>query len=505
MTLEQIKSLRREAAARKRRLILHSDNRPFDNTIFRYAPETHVTSCTFSMIHQFGFARYYKSRFAKNLPGHLELDEKGRDSFQLYLDFCRKNNLEAFWAMRINDIHDMKETPQAIASRTSNPFKRNPENLLGTKDNPPPFANAWTGVDYARDEIRRFVVDVVEEACRRGVDGILLDFIRHHGLFKTVAWGQPVKNEEIGMMTDLFRTIRRKMDEVGAETGKPILLAARLPDSIGFCRGMGVDLQTWMEEGLIDIWLAAGNFRLREWEDTVRDGHQYGVQVWASLDTLLGRQCSLRDENVCNSPEMFRARALNAWNAGVDALYLFNFIHNIQLDTSIYNMDKRHLILLNQLGDPEKLEHKDKVYVGEGRCLDLGSPWNSAYLAFKGSGEFIERPVAFSPEKPEDLGPGQGTGLSLRIGDDVEAADPNGHTPEVSLKLATSVLKNTGELSVTLNSSGLTNGKLDGDYLSFSVTPDLVKKGPNSIAIKRADTAQGIITLREIQLFVRYE
>ena len=513
VTLQQIQTLRKKVAGRKRRIVLHNDKRPFDRTEgsqresihtfnltnFLYAPNTQVTTCTFSMIHQFGLAGHYNSKVATLMPGSVELDEKGRDSFQNYLDFCRENNLEAFWAMRMNDIHDMKESEldDPKGRFQLNPFKQNPENLLGTRDNRPPYGNAWTGVNYARDEIRQFVVDAVAEACRRDVDGILLDFNRHQGLFKTVAWGEPVKSEEIEMMTDLFRKIRRVMDEVGDELGKPILLAARLPDSIGFCKGMGIDLQTWLEEGLIDIWLATGNYRLREWEDTVRDGHKYGVQVWASLDALVSRQCRARGKRVCNSAEMFRARAMNAWNAGVDAIYLFNWI----LD-SRYFMDEGHIPLFNQLGDPEVLEHMDKVYVGEVRNLDHGSPWNSAYLAFKGSDEFIERPVAFSPEEPEELGPGEGTELTLRVGENVAAVKAKGLTPSVSLKLLATGIESPGDLCVTLNGRELTNGERVSDRVAFNVAPERVKKGPNTIAINRADNGGGNITLRELQLWI---
>ena len=80
-------------------------------------------------------------------------------------------------------------------------------------------------MDSARAEVRQFVVHVITEACRRNVDGIMPDFIRHQGLFKSIAWGKTDVREELELMTGLFRTIRSVMDEVGAGLGKPILLA----------------------------------------------------------------------------------------------------------------------------------------------------------------------------------------------------------------------------------------------------------------------------------------
>ena len=34
-----------------------------------------------------------------------------------------------------------------------------------------------------------------------------------------------------------------------------------------------MDIDKWMDEGLIDIWVTPGYFRLQEWEDMVKFSH----------------------------------------------------------------------------------------------------------------------------------------------------------------------------------------------------------------------------------------
>ncbi len=46
--------------------------------------------------------------------------------------------------------------------------------------------------------------------------------------------------QEVKMLTDLFRRIRRMADEIGARRGRPILLAVRTPDSLEFSRALGL-------------------------------------------------------------------------------------------------------------------------------------------------------------------------------------------------------------------------------------------------------------------------
>ncbi|NLC67315.1 MAG: hypothetical protein GX754_00710 [Clostridiaceae bacterium] len=178
-----------------------------------------------------------------------ELIKQGKDYLQIMTDFCRKNNIEIFWSMRMNDVHDSGTTlgrPEAF--RLNKIKTEHPEYLFGSRENPPKYG-AWSGVDYTREEIRELAYAFVEEVCSNyDIDGINLDFFRHPVFFKRTAWGLPIQQYELDLMTDLMRKIRKMTIEIGKERGRPILLSSRVPDSLEYSRTIGIDLETWLKE-----------------------------------------------------------------------------------------------------------------------------------------------------------------------------------------------------------------------------------------------------------------
>ena len=48
-------------------------------------------------------------------------------------------------------------------------------------------------------------------------------------------------------------------EALGKERGRPVYLAARVAGSLEMCRQIGYDIPAWIEEGLVDILIPAGN------------------------------------------------------------------------------------------------------------------------------------------------------------------------------------------------------------------------------------------------------
>ena len=84
-------------------------------------------------------------------------------------------------------------------------------------------------------------------------------------------------------MTELLRRIRLMADEVGQARGRPILIAVHSPDSVEYCRAMGLDLEHWMVQDLLDLWMPSGYFQLNDWGYSVALAHRYGVKVYPAL------------------------------------------------------------------------------------------------------------------------------------------------------------------------------------------------------------------------------
>ena len=60
-------------------------------------------------------------------------------------------------------------------------------------------------------------------------------------------------------------------------------IAVRVPDSVGYCKAIALDLYRWLEEDLIDIMVVGDYFWLQPWERSVELGHKYEVPVYPSL------------------------------------------------------------------------------------------------------------------------------------------------------------------------------------------------------------------------------
>jgi len=496
LTPQQLKAARTRAAGKKRRIVFHSDGMAMDESkrylessqcIFPYIPGSHTDACTYSLVHQFAVARHYRSKVAQQWPpGIIEkLYGDGPDGLDTYIDFCRANGYEAFWAMRMNDTHDAADNEHGRRRWNSNTWKQtHPEYLMGTRDTPTQYGQ-WSAVDYSHPEVRDLVVRILEEVCQNyDIDGLLLDFFRHLPTFKTTVMGGEATADEVEMMNDLFRRIRAMLDEIGGRRGRPILLAVRTPDSAGYARTLGLDIEQWMKEGLIDIWVAAGYFRLQEWAETIPIGHEHGVQVWASMD-----ESRVRDRENRDSLEAYRARIMNAWNAGVDAVWLFNFF---------YRPDDPQFKLLFEAGDPQALAFTDKMYVGAARGRA------SARGCLKEGERFFTRPEPLSPEDPVTLKTGESATVRLLVGDDLPSAQARGYAPNVTLRIQAGPGSGKDDLVVRLNDAVLAEESHTDGWVEYRPSPAIVRNGPNRIDISRGPGARQDPVLRDLQLWIRY-
>ena len=62
------------------------------------------------------------------------------------------------------------------------------------------------------------------------------------------------------LMTDFIRRIRQRLDEVGAQRGKHLDLLVRVPPTLYDSQRIGLDVEAWIGEGLVDIVAAGGGF-----------------------------------------------------------------------------------------------------------------------------------------------------------------------------------------------------------------------------------------------------
>ena len=111
------------------------------------------------------------------------------------------------------------------------------------------------GVDYKFPGVRGHLLNVIFELFEKfDVAGVELDYFRHPAFFRVE---EAYSNRYL--MTDFIRRIRQRMDEVGAMRGKHLDLLVRVPPTLYDSKRIGLDVETWITEGLVDI-VAAGRW-----------------------------------------------------------------------------------------------------------------------------------------------------------------------------------------------------------------------------------------------------
>ncbi len=501
-SIQDLVTLRKQLAHRERRVIFNNDgNEPvyYCKEISRKGllePRTLLLKdtmvdtifyCTWSsgfghFTHNTKVGEIFNSKekpFDRNKT--QELIDAGLDPLEVMVDWCRENEVEVFWSMRMNDVHDGSYPPMVPQWK-----KDHPEFLYGTLKKRPSGVRdgrEWAGVDYARAEVRDRALAFFEEVCENyDVDGIEMDFFRHPVYFKSRAWGKQVAKEEIRMMTDFIRGIRAMTERIGLKRGKPILVAIRVPDSVGYCLSMGLDIEDWLEQGFVDMMTVSGYFQLCPWETSVEFGHKYGIPVYCGLSEsrIAGKSGSIR-----RSYEAYRARATNVWNSGADGVSLFNYFNP-------------RSPLWSELGDPDVLKKLDKTYFVNIRGVGGANMYSK-------DGEQYRTLPDFSPERPITLQPGKAARVPFPVGENILWGKDEGIIPQVTFHLQFKDLGDAACVDVAFNDAALTDPEAaEEGWVLYPVKPELVKQGENVFSVGLKADAEAGPVLMDSMLKVNY-
>ena len=257
-------------------------------------------------------------------------------------------------------------------------------------------------------------------------------------------------------------------------------IAIRVPDSVGYCTDVGLDVVRWLKEGLVDILVVSCYFRLNPWEVSVELGHKYGVPVYPCLSEtrLAGQAKKVRDSDAC-----WRARAANVWASGADGVYTFNIP---QPRRRIYR----------QMGDPDTLAGHDKVYTTGARDASM------IRFMYANGERYLNRTLV-SPGHPRELPPGRTVRIALEVGEDLGAGTTHGRRPEVVLELRFAKRAEAERLSARLNGHRLRALERCGSKLRYSVRPAWLCRGENVFEITAKGSADAPPMLQDLLLFVR--
>ena len=258
----------------------------------------------------------------------LQMYDRGEDPQQALIARGHELGLHVYASVRMNDNHfggaQVGDLGALLKAHRVEPLRHDhPEWVLGDRTSEW-FALSW---NMAVPEIRQRRFDSVEETCRRyDWDGVELDWQRHAFHFPD---GEGYRLRYL--LTDLQRAVRRMTEALGKERGRPVYLAARVAGSLEMCRRIGYDIPAWVEEGLVDIIVPAGN--------AVTDAD---IDVAGFAGLCAGTETAVYPGFDSNLPDPFvgpeepddkdrlrtRAIASRYHRAGASGIYVFNWHAN---------------------------------------------------------------------------------------------------------------------------------------------------------------------------------
>ena len=248
----------------------------------------------------------------------LPLLDAGQQPFAILLDQCRKRGLEVLAGFRMNDNHT-DSIRQGVGAGASF-IVDNPQFRL--LDAPPGEAYKLSEpLDFSFAEVRAFILAAMTAFVERfAVDGLEM-------VFRDNRYFAPGRGPELEhLMTELVGSIRAMLDQ-RASGGKRLALGCRVPSTIDECHVMGLDVPTWVRQGLVDYvspadcMYAEFNLPYDEWRQLLADApcRLYpGLMNWISIPAR--RRAAGRSMN----PEQQRALATSMYAQGADGLSIYN-------------------------------------------------------------------------------------------------------------------------------------------------------------------------------------
>lgn len=257
----------------------------------------------------------------------------GMDAVQIAGMAAKRNHLLFIPSLRMNDSHFMADPEQYPL--TGKFWLENKDLII--KQSPISFNKDYGNLlDFSHEKVRNFRLAEVDEVLQRNkqyIDGFELDFNRVQVFFPN---GKSATGKDL--ITDLVRKVRKSLSKLSKELGRPLYLFVRVPPSEASCNWAGLDIETWMKEGLIDMITPSQLMTLAHEmpiKELIQKAHKYSIQVYPSLFPRTSYRTSLdpssnnlgldlKHERIASMSEILGAAANYRW-MGADGYYLFNF------------------------------------------------------------------------------------------------------------------------------------------------------------------------------------
>ena len=413
---------------------------------------------------------------------------------QLAVEAARRLDLLAIPMVRMNDPHDQYfqyevshfklANPQFLIGSTGPGWKPDWEKgYKGRADKKGMAAFTWGLFDYAHKEVREHKLAIIDEFITRwDNDGVGLDFDRDPVLFK-----EEGKPENAELLTAMLRHIRATLDRVAKERGRRQYLYVRVIPDMDVCVARGMDVRTWVKEGLVDV-ITPGAGYLTVGLD---------VKPWLDLVATGPRTCRI----VVSSNHYKPSEEARAWTKlmrqrGAYGVQLFNFGHllygfgrdadpeaQVERQGTVWfsELHPDYYQTLNELNDLKLFAFKDSRYRYESVGRDfVDGDAQITHRKYRGIDSIVLPAVLTQGSHSVPFG----------FAEDLPGAHALGFRPRVTFQFTVTDPANIGKYELMLNGHRLDVAGGQAEF-KLDVPPEWMKQGQNELVANVLDPVPG--------------
>ena len=279
-----------------------------------------------------------------------------------------------------------------------------------------------TCLDFMRQEVQDERFDLISETLRcYEVDGfeLQMNYTPHYFHPSEIEQGQSV-------LTDWVRRVYEEVKDSGPDRH----LIIRIPASISGCESVGMDVRTWINEGIVDAFVGQ-TFSGPELINSNADYTELVQAASGSNCKIIGAiQSHVDSDRLSEGPiSMTRACATNYWAQGVDGLYLAHWFNLWPYEADFYER-------LRELSHPDIMAPRDKFY-----------------FVPTITGRYPDPPLepGMSMELSQELEEGETVDVNLTISDDLPRWGKVGRVHDVILRFRLMSITEMDRISFYLN------------------------------------------------------
>ena len=213
-------------------------------------------------------------------------------------------------------------------------------------------------LDFTFEAVRDFAFGAVEEVVRSfDIDGVEL-------CFRDTAYFPPDQAAaRAHLLTDLVCQIRSLLNERSKETGKELVLGARVYSTPEECVALGLDVGAWIRQGLLDyvgpqdVMYADHNLPYLQWSALTRDS---ACLLYPGLHPWTSYRARFRLGRTPLGPATARALAHTMYAAGADGLSVYNHFGAYAWQPPFY---PQAMQMFHQLRDPDRVGRGERHYI----------------------------------------------------------------------------------------------------------------------------------------------